>query len=487
MPLTEQQAQQITLVRVLEQTPGNDAVWSADDAREATRATMELLGSKASFVQFVTRRALWALESIARRAPNQAIQVRAARWPLVGAQVLAGIALAFGFMADLLATNLMHPGQINIIEWPLVLLILWNLAFMVVFFAQWLGRLFASDRQTMGPIVELFGELRASESVKLGKRRKPAWLETFRHDWSTLSGPLNAARLKIAANLASMLFTLGALGHLIYSAAVEHYTAVWKTTLTNSIDANSVHTIVSWVLAPGSYLLGIPIPDARHIESLRMPPGLGEVAENWIWLYVGSVLAWVVIPRFYLVALNVFARWRMQRNFALPMTATYFTTLRAAWRGQRIGVSVVPFRYDLSPALRVNLGAMLKQIYGLAVDITIDQPVLMGNDATDWKNPIQREGHVAIMVIFNLAATAEADSHGVLLQALRKAIEQGTPIVPIVDTGAYRQDDPERFRQRCKQWRQILDKVHFKPLFLDLHKAADADLKSLNDRLNNDI
>jgi hypothetical protein len=283
-----------------------------------------------------------------------------------------------------------------------------------------------------------------------------------------------------------MMFTLGAVAHLIYRAAFDHYTAGWKTTLTSSIDASAVHTIVSWVLAPGSYFLNRPIPDVRHIESLRMPPSLGEGAENWIWLYFASVLAWVVIPRLYLVALNGFVRWRMRRNFPLPMNGAYFTTLRAAWRGQRIGVSVVPFRYELSPALRGNLSTMLARIYGLAVDITIDQPVLMGTDGQDWKNPVKREGHVAVIVIFNLAATAEADAHGAVLQALRKAIEDGTPVVPIVDTGAYRQDDAERFRQRCNQWSQILDKMKFKPLFLDLHRAAADDLKLLNDRLNHD-
>ena len=217
-----------------------------------------------------------------------------------------------------------------------------------------------------------------------------------------------------------------------------------------------------------------------------MPLSNEEVAYKWLYLYVASVLAWVIIPRLYLVALNAFSRWRMCRDFPLPMNGAYFTTLRAAWRGQRIGVSVVPFRYELSPALRSNLGAMLERIYGLAVDITVEQAVLMGEDATDWKKTVKREGHVAVIVIFNLAATAEADAHGALLQRLRKSIEDGTPVVPIVDTGAYRQDDPERFRQRCNQWRQILDRLKFKPLFLDLHKAAEDDLKTLDNRLNQD-
>ena len=239
------------------------------------------------------------------------------------------------------------------------------------------------------------------------------------------------------------------------------------------------------MFAPAA-LLGMPVPDAQHIANLQMPPSSGEVAGKWFVLYLVSVLAWVIIPRFYLVALNAFARWRMCRHFPLPMNGAYFTTLRAAWRGQRIGVSVVPFRYELSPALRSNLSTMLERIYGLAVDITVEQAVLMAEDGTDWKKPINREGHVAVIVIFNLAATAEADAHGALLQRLRKSVEDGTPVVPIVDTGAYRQDDPERFRQRCNQWRQILDKFKFQPLFLDLHKAAEDDLKSLDNRLNHD-
>ena len=389
-------------------------------------------------------------------------------------------------MTDLLVTNLLHPRQINIIVFPLVLLIVWNLAFFGWFFVNWILRLFNRDQQPIGPVIELFGKFRASESHRFASKRQRPWLDTFEQDWSHLSGAINIARLKMVASLASMLFALGALAHLFYGFASKDYRVVWETSLTSWINANSVHTIISGVLAPGSFLFNRPIPDVKHIESLRMPPSFGDAAENWFWLYFGSVLAWVVIPRLYLVALNAFARWRMRRNFPLPMNATYFTTLRAAWRGQRIGVSVVPFRYELSPLLRGNLGAMLKRIYGLAVDITIDQPVLMGSDATDWKNPVKREGHVAVFLIFNLAATAEGDTHGALLQALRKNIEDGTPIVPIVDTGAYRQDDPERFRQRCNQWRQTLDRIKFKPLFLDLHKAADDDLKLLNDRLNHD-
>lgn len=399
---------------------------------------------------------------------------------------MAVLAFLFGLGTHLLGTLIM-PGYVHEYMHPiqpaLLVLIIWNWLFFIWFFIQWILHMLKRDKKPTGPLIELFGNLRASESLGFDTKRRPLWVTAFRQTWSQLSGPVNEARLKMAASLASLLFAAGAMVGLFMQGFNVYIRTGWATTF-DWVNGEFMHCIIRWVLALGACLTNIPIPDARHIQSLRMPPSLGENAQPWFYLYVASVVAWVIIPRLYLVALNAFARWRMGRDFPLPLNGAYFTTLRAAWRGQRIGVSVVPFRYELSPALRSHLGAMLARIYGLAVDITVEQAVLMGEDTTDWKKPIKREGHVAVIVIFNLAATAEADAHGALLQRLRKSVEDGTPVVPIVDTGAYRQDDPERFRQRCNQWRQILDRIKFKPLFLDLHTAGEDDLKTLDSRLN---
>ena len=485
MPLTEHQAQQVTLVRILEQSQNNGSVWSASDAKEATRAAMDLVGTKGSFTEFVARRAQWALEEINRRSPDRAIQLRQPRWPMLASQLLAVFALISGVLTDVLAPDfLLAPKTVHVVVLPLLFLILWNVVFFVVFFVQWVLQFFRRTKNSTGPVVELLGRWRISESMGFRRTQSRGWAESFERDWAQLAGPVNEARLKVAENLASILFTTGVLGSLLVRSIFLEYKVGWETSH-KWFTVQCFYCLTKVMFAPAA-LLGMPVPDAQHIANLQMPPSSGEVAGKWFVLYLVSVLAWVIIPRFYLVALNAFARWRMCRHFPLPMNGAYFTTLRAAWRGQRIGVSVVPFRYELSPALRSNLSTMLERIYGLAVDITVEQAVLMAEDGTDWKKPINREGHVAVIVIFNLAATAEADAHGALLQRLRKSVEDGTPVVPIVDTGAYRQDDPERFRQRCNQWRQILDKFKFQPLFLDLHKAAEDDLKSLDNRLNHD-
>jgi|GEM_PF-4872357 len=480
MPLTELQAQQIALVRVLEQTRDNGGVWTAGDAREATRAARELAGPRAAFDAFVARRAQWALEEIGRRTPAQAIRLHAVRGPFWAGLAVALGALLAGFATDYLAAQ----PHIDIVEWPLVLLMGWNLLVFAAGATAWLWRV-GRGSGAQGPWAAWLGRWWAAALLGLRGASARPWLSDFKHAWAALSAPLQGARVRLFTHLTALLFALGALASLLARGISEEYRAGWKTTYA-FVNGELLHAIVSVVLAPGAWLLGMPIPDAQHIASLRMPQSPGEIAEPWIALYAASVLAWVVLPRLGLVGLNAVARWRLCRAFPMPMVSAYFTALHAAWQDQRIGVVVVPFRYELSPGIRSRLATLLERVYGLSVDISIEPPVLMGHDATDWKQALHREGHVAVVVLFNLAATAESDAHGVLLQQLRRSVERDTPIVPVVDMGGFPRTDVERWRQRCNQWRHILDKVHFKPLFLDLQQAGDDDLQALHDRLHHD-
>jgi Protein of unknown function (DUF2868) len=477
MALTEAQARQVTLVRLLEQTPDNGGLWTAGDAKEATRAAKALVGPQASFATFLARRAEWALEEIDRRKPGQAITFKEPRWPALAGLLLAVSGLLAGFATDYLASE----QRINLIELPLLVLIVWNLAIFGLLLLGWLLSL-VRQRAAPGPVVAQIGRWRIHESLVIQGKPRP-WIDAFKKRWSDLAAPLNAARLKLALNVGAMLFALGALASLFVRGIGHEYRAGWETTY-SFVDAQLIHAVVSWLLAPGALLLGVPIPDAQHIATLRMPPGEGEVAQTWIFLYCASVLVWIVAPRVWLIALHTLTRMRLRRAFPLPMKSAYFTIMRAAWRGQRIAVVAAPFRYELAAELRDHLARMLERIYGLAVDIAIESPVLMGEDRTDWKRVVNPDGHVAVIVVFSLAATAEAHAHGKLLDHLRSSIDRGVALVPLVDTGTYSQDDIERFRQRCNQWRQMLDKLKFTPVFIDLHKAGDDDLHALQALLN---
>ena len=103
----------------------------------------------------------------------------------------------------------------------------------------------------------------------------------------------------------------------------------------------------------------------------------------------------------------------------------------------------------------------------------------------DWQAALGNERHIAVFVIFNLAATAESDAHGELLQRIRYRVDGRIPVVPLVDTSNYVERDPDRFRERCNQWRTVLDAIGLKPLFINLASADDeAVLQDLGARLN---
>lgn len=482
MSLSESQAQRIVLVRALEQSRDGSKLWSASDAKEATRAVGELVSAKAPFAAFVARRAELVLEDTGKRLPpGQTIALCTSSSLGWLAWALAVLSLCGGFMVDHLSAG----HRVHVLEPSLVLLIVWNLIVFAWLSVAWLARRMRQHGSTGCSLIEWAGRWCARMAIRQSIRREQAWVAEFLEEWGRLSEPLNVVRVKLTMHLAALSFAVGATTSLFVRGLFKEYRAGWETTF-SFVNGEVIHTLVSWALLPGALLLRQPIPDARHIDALRFPESQGEVAGPWIALYAGSILAWVILPRLYLVLLNATVHWHWRRAFPLSLKGAYFTNLRAAWQGQAIRVVAVPFRYELSADLRGNLERVLERVYGVSVTVAVEPAVLMGEDAADWKQAVDSLGYVAVLVVFSLAATAERDAHGALLRHLSKRVGRSTPIVPIVDTGSYPQVDRERFRQRCSQWRQILDSVGAKPLFLDLHKVSEEDLKALETRLNHE-
>lgn len=477
MSLTEFQAREITLVRVLE-TRDNAGLWTADDAKEATRETMELLGAKAPFDQFVARRAECFLSKIGKHSANSTINLKVPRWPIFVARLLVVVAMVIGFIIDHLASD----QRVNIVEFPLVGLILWNLLIFLGIFVRWLAALVPSGHKRGGVLTEMPGKWHLWEGMTAPNGSANQRIYRFREEWISLSARLNQVRLELFFHMAAMSFTFGTLGSLYVRGFFKEYRAGWESTF---FSADSIHAIASFVLTPGAIILNMQIPDVQHIATLRFPESSGEIARDWIHLYAASILVWIIIPRALLAIANGYSRWRLQRSFPLPITGTYFNTLRAIRRDGKAVALAIPFRYELTQQINSNLSKLLQHIYGLTVDVSIQHPVLMGDDTSDWKAALGSDEHIAVFVIFNLTATAEPDTHGRLMKQVQKDVSGRTSIIPIVDTSCYADRDIERFRQRCNQWRSVLNEVRCKPLFLDLSKPDDEEvLKDLMKRLN---
>lgn len=97
MALTEEQAQKVMLVRSLEQAWDNEGIWSASDAKEATRVTTDLLGANTAFDTFLARRAEWVVDRLVKRKSVRAIQLGRRPWLAMAGTLLVAGALAVGF------------------------------------------------------------------------------------------------------------------------------------------------------------------------------------------------------------------------------------------------------------------------------------------------------------------------------------------------------------------------------------------------------
>jgi len=478
--LSEQQALEICILRSIEQSADNGGLWAAADAKEATREARDLTGHGTSFSDLLSRRARWAIDQIAQRSPDQAIRIKEPKWPAVAAWVLCACAFAAGGATDYLASK----QQVDVVEASLLGLILWNLVVFLLVLISFLRTALHSGRKPPGLRGEAISKQRFKSALGFRVERARPWMAVCRDNWVMLSEPLNSTRTKIAFHAAAMFFAAGVMAAMYSRGLLTQYRpgvpdSTW-------LDIKLTQQVFNIIMAPGSWLFGLQIPDIQAVAEKRASGDTLGLAQTLFHLHAASLIVWVMLPRLVLVFVNALNRWRLRRAFPLPLNAAYFTALRAAWRGQMIAVVIVPFRYELTQQIRANLQKMLERIYGMSVDITIEQPVQMGQDPKDWKRAIHKEGHLAVFPVFNVVATAEANAHGALLNQLRAVVEPETPVVPIVDTTGLPPDNDERLRSRQRQWRQILDKVRAEPLFLNLGRGDERELSTFQSRLNRD-
>jgi len=481
MSLNEIQAQQVMLVRAIEQAQDTTNFWSKDDAKDATRETNEI---NASFEQFVARRAKWVLNNIKKNKSAPKIDLSISHLPTIAGWLMIAAALIIGFVTD----HLISDRRVNILEYPLIVLILYNFGIYIAILAIGIGKLFSSNGKSGGiltKVIDAMGRWSLRGVIKTTDGKEGPWIENFKDDWCSISASLNLHRLYLIMHAASMSFAAGMLGGLYARGLFKEYRAGWESTWCASGDC--IHAIATVVLTPGALLWNMKIPDAVHIAGLRFPESTGEIAGDWIHLYAGTILVCIIIPRFLLACWSGISKWRLQRSFFKPI-GPYFVSLKAIREGKPVDVLVIPFRYELTPQVKSDLQRQLERVYGIEVTISVKAPVKMGEDTKDWKMALGKESHIAVFVIFNIIATPESDDHGQLLKRLRKEVPGEVSVIPIVDTGpAPPEWDRDRLMVRSKLWRHELDHLGFEPLLLNL-KTPDAEdiQKRLEDRLSDD-
>jgi hypothetical protein len=264
--LTEAEARHLLLVRAVEMQDTAGALFTAEDRRQASAAGLQAAsggargrgarGREDGEARFLAGRSEFAFARLATRAPALAQADRRARWPAALGWALPALALALG-----VATNeIGGGGRLNIIAFPLLGMLAWNLAVYAALLAgrlQGLGRA-GPERMAGGPFARLlrWATHRALSAGGDGAVQGRA-IAQFAGDWLSAASALNGARIGRTLHLSAAALAAGVLLGMYARALGVEYRAGWESTF---LDAPTLHRVLHLVLAPASRLTGVALP-----------------------------------------------------------------------------------------------------------------------------------------------------------------------------------------------------------------------------------
>lgn len=460
--MNEQVARRVVLVRAIESADTGHEVLSEDDRKYASRSARELAAwqaadSKAPATQehFLEQRSDQIIKRLAERTPAFAtFQRRGLGLPGFWA-ALPLLALFAGALLDRIA----DPHRVDLLSAPLLFIIGWNLLVYLVLLVWAL----IPGRKTGWAGQGLLRRLSVGKAAL--PRKLPGALATgmtnFMSEWALLSEPLTRARLSRTVHLAAAAFALGAVLSLYARGLLTQYVAGWESTF---LDANQVHTLLSWLFAPVLFLFpflqGFSLAD---IESLRFSAGTpASGGERWVHLYGATILLLVVLPRLLLAA---FAGWRarrLARRFPLELEHPYFRRLAdSIGAGTPAVLRVLPYSFTLDEARDRGLWTVAAMALGAQARVLLRPTVPYGEEPKEplRDTSLEEAGVTVTAALFSLAATPEKENHGAFLDYLVRNTRRGVAVLldesSLTERGAGQAGLDARVNERISLWRQF--------------------------------
>ena len=470
--MNEQGARDVVLVRAIESADTERSIFSNEDRTHASRAAAELARWRASerrqpasAESFVEQRAALLAETLPRRFPTIARAASAFDWPEWIGIALPAVAFALGALLEHIADR----QHVNIIAFPLLAIVIWNVVVYLMLLLRVLMRAGGAGPDLRGPRRWLAA--RSERAVRNLTGTSAASMGTFVTHWSAQVAPLMAARAARVLHLSAALFALGAVAGLYVRGLVFEYRAGWESTF---LDPTAVHAILSFFLSPAAQLLGIQFPSVEEIAALRFTSGLpgNANAAVWIHLYAITVGAIVIVPR---LVLALIAGWQVKRRsqrFAFDMNEPYFRRLAGSFTSGVARLRVIPYSYTVDDAAVNGLRAVAVALLGDDAEVMLQPTVTFGAEESVRQMLAAEPPATLTLALFSLAATPENENHGAFLKSLRGS--SASRLAVMIDESGYRRrlgaqaGAEARLEERRSAWRYFCRALELDVVFVDL-------------------
>ena len=468
--MDESSALEVTAVRAFESTEALRAQWTDADRAWASRAAAEVVGAQGSPDAYLARRASFALERLGEREAAYPRAVAALRWrPWVGSAIV-GLAFAIGLFADQVGA----AQRINLLDPPVLVLILWNLAMYAVIGVGFVVRY--GDAAGPGPLRSLVARVAGGAARVRGDDGARQAIAAFGADWSRRAGPLYAMRAARILHLAAAVLAAGVLAGLYLRGIAFEYRASWESTF---LEPSTVRSIAALFYAPGAWAIGMPVPSVAEVAAIRAPAG--ENAARWVHLMAATVAVVVMLPRLVLALLAWLVERHRATHFAFPADDAYLRRLLRGFRGGAARVRVLPYSYAPSAQAVEGLEQVIARSFGGSAAMVVAPPVDWGTDA--GTEPAGAAGST-LAALFNATATPEREAHGAFLAALARQRSEAEAVFALVDESAWIArfgTDEARTGERRAAWRAACADAGVPVIFADL---ANPDLAATDAALD---
>jgi hypothetical protein len=484
----------VLLIHSIEETDRTGEVIPLADriaaSREVVRESPKLSEGRDTET-FLVRRAGRLLHGLRSRSPAvMHILSLAGGITWLGRFVLI-LALAVGVSMSALDGS----RRINILAFPLIGLLAWNLLVYVLLVVSWIrswGRVPESfwsarlyERWISGRIESLMRHsTRYNVPLSTGLRR-------FAAEWGALSQPIILLRAKLQLHLCAALVAVGLIAGLYLRGIVLRYDAGWESTF---LGPNSAYVLVSALYGPASLLSGIPIGGTGDVAELSWTPtGGGGEAAGWIHLIAITTVLYIVIPRLIGVGAASVGLWRLSRKTPVPPSIFGYT--RALLMGVGSGratetASVIPYAYEPKPPSITGLESLLAATLGGNLKVDVLAPIRYGDESTVAARLAETSANWQVVLV-TLASTPEVENHGALLTAWRDWLGKhaaSTPLLILIDEGPYvarlrgEAVFDQRIQERRKLWREFVAGYGLRASFADLIQMKPGAASEINAR-----